>query len=151
MPLTWKNNNLDKIIDKFTFSDKEIAELTEEILKALATRLRDLIEEKAPKDTGKYAKEWKVGEPTATSINITNPDGLKYTILEFTGRRPSKIEAKKGGVLHFTIGGKDIFVAFVNHPGTQPEPHVRPALEQLGREAKKIILDMIKKKFPMFK
>ena len=139
---------LDQLRKRVIISDNQLDELKEEILKALATRLRDLIEEKAPKDTGKYAKEWKVGEPTATSINITNPDGLKYTILEFTGRSPGKI--KGNPLLHFVIGGKDIFVTFVNHPGTQPEPHVRPALEQLGREAKKIILDMIKEKFPMF-
>ena len=151
MPITFKNNSLDKLIEKLTFTDDEIKNLTKDILEALGKKLQGLIEEKSPKDTGKYAKDWKVNDVQDNKITVSNPDGKKFTLFEFTGRRPSKIEAKKGGVLHFTIGGKDIFVTFMNHPGFSVQPHVIPSLETLGREGKQIIVDIIKQKFPMFK
>lgn len=149
MTLSWKNNSLEKLTKNLTFTDSEIKELGEEVLQALGDRLQELIEERSPKDTGKYASEWKVDPIQENTITVSNPDGLKFTLLEFTGRRPSKIQGKP--LLHFVINGRDIFVTFVNHPGFQPEPHVRPALEQLGREAKGIMVDIIKKKLPIFK
>lgn len=149
MTIQFKDNTLKKLSDKFTFSDGDISELAENILKALGKRLQELIQERAPFDTGVYASDWKVGSVVDNTITVSNPDGKLFTILEFTGRRPGKIKGKP--LLHFTINGKDIFVTFINHPGTNPEPHVRPALEQLGREAKDIILPIVKKQFPIFK
>ena len=151
MPITFKNKSLDKLVEKLTFTDDEIKNLTKDILIALATRLQSLIEEKSPKKSGKYAKEWKVNDVQDNKITVSNPDGKLFTILEFTGKRQTHIEAAPGKVLHFVINGQDIFVKFSNPGAFDPIPHVRPALEDLGREGKGIILDIIKKKFPMFK
>lgn len=149
MPITFKDNSLKKLIDKLTFTDKEIKELSTAILKALGKRLEELIQERAPFDTGVYAGDWKVNDVDGNSISVTNPDGKLFTILEFTGRRKGRIHGKP--FLHFTINGVDIIVAFVDHPGTQPDPHVTPALEQLGLEGKEIIVKIFKDKFPAFK
>lgn len=147
--INWTNDGLNKLKRKLLFTSTDIDDLGYEILNALSIRLHELIVEKAPKDSGDYAKEWKIGEIQDNKVKISNPDNKKFTMLEFTGRRSGRIHGKP--LLHFTIDGEDVFVAFVDHPGFQPEPHVRPALTQLGRESKQIILDVIKKKFPMFK
>jgi len=149
LPITFGTNSLEKLAENVTFSDSEIDELAKEILEALVNRLQELIEKRSPKDTGKYASEWSVGEVEGNSITVSNPDDLKFTLLEFTGRRKGKIEGNP--LLHFVINGIDILVTFVNHPGTQPEPHVRPALEDLGRAAKQIMIDIFQQKFPNFK
>lgn len=149
MTITFKDNSLQKLIDNLTFTDQEIKDLSTDILKALGKRLEELIQERSPFDTGVYSADWKVNDVDGNSISVTNPDGKLFTILEFTGRRKGRIHGNP--FLHFTINGVDIIVAFVDHPGTQPEPHVRPALEQLGREGEEIIVKIFKDRFPMFK
>ena len=145
------NGTLEKLQKKIIITDKQLDELGELILIALADRYVELVQEKSPKKTGKYASEWKREEPEDNKISVTNPDGKLYNILEFTGRRKLHITPKNAKSLHFVIGGVDIFVMFSNPGATSPEPHARPALEDLGREAKKIVFDVTKKKFPMFK
>lgn len=148
----------DKLRKKLVISESQIEELGKDILIKMADRLVELIKEKAPrsKDSAAvgthYADNWKREDPKDGAIAITNPDGLLYNVLEFTGRRKLHITPKEeGGVLHFVINGEDIFVKWSNPKETQPEPHVRPALEQLGREAKPMIMEVIKDKFPFFK
>jgi len=143
--------DVEKIRNKLVISSSKIDELGNDILIKLADRLVELIQEKAPKKSGKYADAWKREDPKDGEIAITNPDGLLYNVLEFTGRRQLHIVPNKAKVLHFVIDGKDIFVMWSNPAATQPEPHVRPALEVLGREAVPMILDIIKDKFPIFK
>ena len=142
---------LQTLRKKLVVSESEVDAIVEDILVAMGTRLHELIVQMSPVNEGKYAGSWKLQTPDSRSIKITNPDGLKYTILEFTGTRPHKIEPKNSQFLHFVINGKDIYVKSVNHPGTQPDPHVRPALEQLGRDVAKIVDKAITKKFPFFK
>lgn len=149
MTITFDSNNLEKLTENVTFTDSEINDLVKEILEALGKRLQELIEKRSPRDTGKYASEWSVGDVQENTITVSNPDNLKFTLLEFTGRRKSRIKGKP--LLHFLINGIDIFVTFVDHPGFQPEPHVRPALEDLGREGKQIMIDVFQQKFPNFK
>lgn len=150
MTLSWTGDSLNKLVEQITFTDDQIKDLVDELLQALGKRLHELIFEKSPKDKGDYAEGWKLNDVQGNEITITNPDGKKFTILEFTGKRQTHIEAKPGKVLHFVIDGKDIFVKFSNPGAFGPEPHVRPALEQLGREALDIMLKIIKTKFPAF-
>jgi len=143
--------DVDKLRKKLVISQTQIDDLGKDILIALADRLVELIKEKAPKKSGKYKEGWKREDPKDEAIAITNPDGLLYNVLEFTGRRKMHITPKNVKVLHFVIDGKDIFVMFSNPGATQPEPHVRPSLEVLGREAVSMIMEIIKDKFPFFK
>lgn len=150
MPLKWKNNSLDGMVKKFTWTDSQINDFTKEALQELAKRLHELIQEKAPKKSGEYADSWKVDDVNNNKITVSSPDGNKFTILEFTGKRQTHVEAAPGKVLHFVINGEDIFVKWSNPGAFGPIPHVRPALEQLGREGKEIIVKIMKKRFPVF-
>lgn len=46
------------------------------------------------------------------------------------GTGPHFIEPKNTSVLKFEIGGEVIFAKRVYHPGTKPQPYLRPALHQ---------------------
>ncbi len=54
------------------------------------------------------------------------------------GTKPHVIEARRASVLHFFIGGKEIFTRRVNHPGFAPIPFLRPALESSMSKIRKI-------------
>lgn len=45
------------------------------------------------------------------------------------GTRPHAIRPKRARVLRFQAGGRTVFAAHVDHPGTRPRPFLRPAIE----------------------
>jgi len=62
-------------------------------------------------------------------MEISMPFYGKY--VEF-GTPPHVIEAKNKQALHWKQGGKDMFARRVNHPGTRPQPFIRPTLRNMG-------------------
>ncbi len=146
----WKNDGLNKAKKKLDLK-KYKKEIIQKSLEKIGELLRDLLEERSPKKSGKFASEWYVSSIQDNKVIVSNPDGEKFTMLEFTGRRPSKIEAAAGGVLHFEIGGEDIFVSFVFHSGFQASPFARKSLDDMKGEAKKIIIDVIREVIPFVK
>jgi hypothetical protein len=85
--------------------------------------------------TGEYIGSWAIQQVSNRSVTIGTPKTLLFECLEY-GTRPHPIEGNP--LLHFQIGGQDVFVTYVNHPGTPPIPHLRPTIELL-----KIKLPMI--------
>ena len=148
--IKFKSNTIKDIAKKLELTDNDIDEMSDDILTALGGRLLQLIQKKAPKKSGKYADSWKLGDVNNNIITVSSPDGKLFTILEFTGKRKTHIEAEPGKVLHFVIDGKDIFVKFSNPGPSDAQPHVVPSLEELGREGKEIILKIVKRRFPIF-
>lgn len=60
------------------------------------------------------------------------PQGEPLGLFMEVGTRPHVIRPKKpGGWLRWVSGGKVHFARVVHHPGTSPQPHLRPALEDL--------------------
>ena len=148
MPAKWKGDGLDKAKKNFEFK-QYLGKIIETSLEIIGKRLRDMLEESSPKDEGKFSKAWKVEPIQGNKIVVSNPDGKLFTMLEFTGRRPSKIKGKP--LLHFQINGEDVFVRFSNHPGFSPFPFARNSMDQLKREIKKIIADVIRDVVPFVK
>lgn len=144
---------LEKSDVKMQVALREIADNTDQFvttsLKMLGERLRELIELYAPKKSGDYSKSWWVDEPQGNAIYIRTDDGLKARMLEFTGRRPSRIHGNP--ILHFQIAGQDIFVHWVDHPGFPAKPHIRRAMRQLQKEAPSIIYAALGKHVKIFK
>ena len=73
--------------------------------------------------------------------------GVPYAAIhEFGGHtKPHKIEAIHAQALHFLMGGKDIFVKSVNHPGSvMPErSYMRSSLQEMLPEIRKTLLRAI--------
>lgn len=83
----------------------------------------------APKRSGRLAEELVAVEQTVdgdTWFEIFST--ASYAKLVSEGTKPHPIEAKDGGVLHFQVGGVDVFVTSVYHPGTEPNPYLVEAL-----------------------
>ena len=110
------------------------------------------IQKTAPKDTGKYAKQWRVRRRNdrtkfKTVIHISpgvkklpgpfNYDNATYQNLfewlEFTGTKPHIIRPRKARMLHWVDKktGMHHFRFSVRHPGTSAQPHVRPAMRRV--------------------
>lgn len=93
-------------------------------------------------DTGLLRESIKY-KVTDTGINVFMEDYALY--LEF-GTAPHVIQAKNGKALAFEPGkkarleakqkpGKTVLVKKVMHPGTDPQPFIRPALMKAGNFA----------------
>ena len=132
------------------FSSKKSA-FTKGVLKDLQTIFLKEIKRLAPRDTGEYAQSWKAGEVTDTKATVETPQGELYDILEFEGRAPGRIDAVSGGVLAFEWRGMDAFFTFVDHPGFEKMPHVKPALKKTMQQVKKVIKENLKKQWRIFK
>jgi len=90
---------------------------------------------RARKDTGEMISKihGEIEGAAANQAVILYSDAEHSADNEY-GTLPHVIEAKPGGVLHFKgSGGEDVFVKRVNHPGTQAQPFMRPALTAAQR------------------
>ena len=100
---------------------------------ALANDIVTELSRGAPVDTGNL----KLGisqRIKGNVIEIFMPDYALY--VEF-GTAPHIIRPKNAKALHWKSGGNDIFAKVVHHPGTRPQPFIRPVLRNLGRLVQK--------------
>lgn len=142
-------------------------------LNVMASRFLDKLTKFAPIDTGEYLRSWRViaqesnriviapsniprigtrGSPLGggggnSTGNLTNQQ--LAVILEFSGANQHEIRPRTpGGALRVTSGGGEFFFTLVNHPGTRPRPHIRPALAELMREAKGVAYAVLASTIP---
>lgn len=123
--------------------DKFRAQTLNELQKLLLEQIQKL----APRNTGEYAESWRLGSIDGNIATVETPMGLLYIILELQGRSPGRIH---GDPLHFQIDGSDVFVRFVDHPGFDPIPHVRPALRIVLNFALSIIYENLRGNYRIF-
>jgi hypothetical protein len=82
--------------------------------------------EKTPQASGNLAGGWAgTVSQDGDSSTLTLSNNVGYLDAVIKGRKPGYIFAKDGGVLHFNIGGKEIFTKYVYHPGTAPNDFTR--------------------------
>jgi len=75
----------------------------------------------APVRTGAYrASIMKRVRGLDAQVGPTVP----YWVYVEKGTRPHMIFPVNASVLHFTVGGQDVFTRYVFHPGTKPNPVV---------------------------
>lgn len=58
---------------------------------------------------------------------------LDYALIHHEGSAPHTIVPVKAKVLHFKVGGVDVFVKQVNHPGTAPNRYLTDNLKEALR------------------
>ena len=119
------------------------------------------IKRTAPRDTGKYAQQWAIRKRKnmtkyKTVIHISvgkkklpgkfNYDNTTYQQLfrwlEYTGTKSHIIRPRRAMMLSWIDkkSGVRRFALSVRHPGTKPEPHVRPAMRRiLPREMQRAV------------
>ena len=125
--------------DLSTISELTPAQITENILQDVGSRIVDNARQRAPKKTGKLSSSitYKVTNGTKLEVDVSVPYGTYQefgtgTRGEYPGR-PYIITPKQAKVLRFTAGGQTIYTKRVNHPGIPARPYLRPAAqEELG-------------------
>lgn len=136
MPIEVKG--LGKLISdfqKFDFAGKKAGA---RFLRMIGDDAVFLLELNSPKDTGEFAKSWKVLSQGTNYVDVGTSDPQLYNWIT-RGTAPHIIRPKNADYLRFEIGGKEIFTTIVNHPGTKPN---RTLLE-VGRQINKIILERL--------
>ena len=94
---------------------------------------KEITQKDMPYNTGNYKRSWKKKKPKNHTITVETPMGQLMIWLEFTGTKPHIIVPKGPGYpLHWVDPdtGEHRYAMKVNHPGTNPTPHLRPAIEK---------------------
>lgn len=132
-------SKLSAYLHKFT------DQVIENVVKAQSETARQVWEDvvnTAPMDTGGYVSSIKVSQTEKkgntitteiyTDATVSTLGGATYNLgyLLENGTSPHLIEPVNSNVLHFQIGGEDIFTKRVHHPGTIAQPHFQPALDK---------------------
>lgn len=146
-------NKLSVKIDKFT---KQVIENIAKVQQETAKTIWEDVVNNAPMDTGGYISSIQVS-PTEkegntirteiyTDATVSTLGGKTYNLgyLLENGTSPHLIEPVNAKMLHFVIGGQDIFAKRVNHPGTKAQPHFKPALDKNRRTYKENIRRAVK-------
>ena len=80
-----------------------------------------------------------VGEQLLITQNARSNQGVSYGIFVREGTRPHDIAAREAKSLHFYIGGKEIFVTHVHHPGNKANPYQERAYEKVRGEVESVV------------
>jgi HK97 gp10 family phage protein len=99
---------------------------TMDVLVHSANYLKSEMEARVPVKTGRLRQSIQV-RPSGKTV-VIGPDTEYAGFVEF-GTGPHVIKAKKAKALSFYIGGQQVIVKQVNHPGSKAKPFVRPAFE----------------------
>jgi hypothetical protein len=103
-------------------------------------------------DKGDYLRSWHIKKSSPNSRTIKSDENMMFAILEITGAREHKIEARYANFLHWVDdSGIHHFAKWVIHPFQPPQPHFRPAVKDFEQIAPKIINNNIQKFFKVFK
>ena len=116
-----------------------------EFLDTVGQMVLAMIRQVAPKDTGDYSRSWKVMKQTANSIEIDTENSALWYWLEY-GTRSHKIEPINAETLLLPFG----MFEDVDHPGTQPQPHLNLVIDELNRILDGVMSSLIKKHVPQF-
>ena len=107
--------------------------------------LLEEIKKRAPKKSGKYKKSWRIATSSRNYLRVVTSQRKLYQWLEFTGTKSHIIRARRAKMLHWKDEqGNDRFAKQVNHPGTQPKPHARPAVRAAAPKIRKMIIQNLK-------
>lgn len=99
---------------------------THEVLVSSANYIKSDMESRVPVRTGRLKQSIAIKVETDRVIIGPNTDYAWYVE---HGTGPHVIEAKKGKALAWRGSNGMVYAKRVNHPGTKPNPFVRPAFE----------------------
>ena len=85
--------------------------------------------------TKQLAQDWTGNYKFSVGTNVSYA-----AVVEF-GSQPHEITTDGADALHFTVNGTEVFATEVEHPGTEPQPFLRPASDATDRQAQSIVKD----------
>jgi hypothetical protein len=116
---------------KIKEAEEKLNRFTSQVIDETAEQGLNLIKFTSPRKTGAYADSWVIENITEKSVTIGNTKEVIARVLEF-GSTAHVIPGNP--ILRWEEGGQEFFAKYVNHPGTNPMPHIRPAREILRQQ-----------------
>lgn len=88
----------------------------------------------APVDTGRLRASIRIESKRTLTLRTIYTIGsdVFYAPYVNDGTRPHQIRPKRAKALRFKVGGRTVFAAVVNHPGTKPNPFLDRALREVA-------------------
>ena len=134
-------SQLIKVTNKVVIHKKVVPD----VVNALGDIMLALIKQRAPNATGAYITGWRK-EVKNNSVRIFNRDRTLYVFLEF-GTNPHRIEPNIAQALYFDGN----FYASVEHSGSRPFPHFRPAITRIKQLIPEIVRAKVALNSPVLK
>ncbi|MFJ7586956.1 hypothetical protein ACIQZO_06090 [Streptomyces sp. NPDC097617] len=91
-------------------------------------RTARIAEREAPGSMGRYIS-WKIenGPQGLQGVIVCDHPATRFVL---DGTRPHIIRPRRAKVLRFEIRGREVFAAYVRHPGTRPNDFLGRALRE---------------------
>ena len=126
------------MVNQVTMTKSQYLNFLQTVKEGIANDLVQELAQRVPVDTGmlKTSIRYRVN---GENIDIVMAKHGLY--VEF-GTPPHIIKAKDAKALHWKSNGKDVFATQVNHPGTRPQPFIRPTIRS---RLKQIVIDNVKR------
>jgi HK97 gp10 family phage protein len=122
--------DISRLADALRRTAQESQITTQQVLVQSANHILAEMEALVPVDTGNLRGSLGIRVSSHTVTIGPNTNVAPYAGFVEFGTKPHIIRPKSpGGVLAFKIGGRQVFAKMVHHPGTKPQPYVRPAFE----------------------
>jgi hypothetical protein len=88
----------------------------------------------APVKTGRLRASGRIESRRTLGLRTIYTVGfdVQYAPLVNDGTKPHKIRPKAKKALKFNVGGRTVFAAVVNHPGTKANPFLDRALQRVA-------------------
>ena len=142
--------DVDRLANALRTSGKQSGATTQQVLIEAANYILTEMEVRVPVDTGRLRGSLGVRVEVDRVIVGPDPAIAPYAGYVEFGTAPHDIRPKNsGGALKFTIGGRTIYAKVVHHPGTAPQPFIRPAfqawVDSLGEMAGEANIKVIQK------
>lgn len=122
--------DINRIAEALRTTGKESQATTYSVLVQSANYLLSQMEARVPiGKTGRLKASLGIRIEGPNKIVIGPLDNPYAAYVEF-GTQPHEIRPKRpDGVLRFQVNGQWVYAKVVHHPGTKPEPFVRPAFD----------------------
>ncbi|MFS0776083.1 HK97-gp10 family putative phage morphogenesis protein [Neobacillus sp. 3P2-tot-E-2] len=118
-------------MSRFDEAIEDMKRKRKQTLEEIATFVEAEAKQRAPVDTGDLRR--RITHVTQHSDDISRAKvgtNLEYAPSVEEGSKPHSIIRNDGKPLKLKIDGKWVTVDEVNHPGTKPQPFIRPAIEE---------------------
>jgi HK97 gp10 family phage protein len=122
--------DISKLADALRQTAQQSQVTTHQVLVQAANQILAEMEVRVPVKSGKLRGSLAIRVDTNKVTIGPNEAVAPYAGYVEFGTGPHIIEPKNpGGVLVFKMNGMTVYAKKVHHPGTKPQPYVRPAFE----------------------
>jgi len=120
--------DLQQLADAAADVEPRIDRALERALERTSLRVERSAKQRAPVDTGTLRASIQTDD--AGQLRKVVGTNVEYAPDVEFGTAPHVIEPNDAEALQFTVDGEEVFAARVEHPGTEAQPFLRPALRE---------------------